>query len=62
MEFRAFELAIEVLGQTVWTIVDAFDLFKEIPSRTPGRGGVGEPGEAGVVRIAPAELALSWSA
>jgi hypothetical protein len=54
MEFRAFEPAIEVLGQTVWTIVDAFDLFKEIPSRILIEEGVGEPGDGGVVRLAPA--------
>jgi hypothetical protein len=54
MEFRAFEPGIEVLGQTVWTIVDAFDLFKQVPSRIMVEEGVGELGRDGLVSIAPA--------
>lgn len=33
MEFQPFEEGIEVLGQTVWAIVDGFMLSKNAPSR-----------------------------
>ncbi len=53
MEFHPFEPGIECLGQTVWTIVDAFDLFKRIPSHILVEEGLGELGDDDVVRLVP---------
>lgn len=51
MQFVAFEPGIEVNGQTVWSVVDAFDHFKAIPSRILIAAGVGVAGPDGVVKI-----------
>jgi hypothetical protein len=52
MQFRAFEPGIEVNGQTVWSVVDGFELFKQIPSRILIAEGIGTD-DGGVVRIDP---------
>jgi hypothetical protein len=53
MQFRAFEPGIEVNGQTVWSVVDGFDHFKQIPSRLLLAEGIGTAGPDGVVQIDP---------
>jgi hypothetical protein len=41
VEFKPFEPGIEVNGQTVYTIVDGFRLFKRVASAVLEREGIG---------------------
>lgn len=51
MEFVAFEPDIEVNGQTVWTVVDAFVLDRRLPSRLLVEEGIGALGDDGLVKL-----------
>jgi len=53
MEFQPFEEGIEVLGQTVWSIVDGFMLSKQAPSRILAAQGIGQLGADGLVKLQP---------
>lgn len=53
MQFRAFERDIEVNGQTVYSIIDGFNIFKKIPSDILLAEGIGERGTDGFVFITP---------
>jgi hypothetical protein len=51
MQFRAFEPGIEVKGQTVWAVIDAFDHFKQIPTRILAAEGIGTTGADGLLQV-----------
>jgi hypothetical protein len=55
MEYVAFEPGIEVNGQTVNSVVEAFALFKKIPSDILLGLGIGRPGPDGLVSMLPDE-------
>src|SRR4051812_37164142 len=51
MQFKPFEPAVEVNGQTVWSIVDGFTLFKQLPSKILLEEGIGKRGDKDLVEI-----------
>lgn len=53
MQFQAFEKGIEVNGQTVWSIVAGFKVYKKLPVKFLLEQGIGEPTDDGFVRIDP---------
>lgn len=53
MQFRPFAPGIEVSGQAVWSLVDAFSPNQQTPSRVLAEAGIGQLGEGGVLKLDP---------
>ena len=51
MQFVPFEDDIEVNGQTVYSVVEGFAIFKKIPSDILLTLGIGRPGPDGLVSL-----------
>ncbi len=51
MQFVPFEDDIEVNGQTVYSVVEGFALFKKVPSDILLTLGIGHPGADGIVTL-----------
>lgn len=51
MQFKAFEPGIEVYGQNVAAVVDAFEHFKHIPSRILAAEKIGKLGPSGAIEF-----------
>jgi len=53
MEYKVFEPDIEVLGQTVYAIVDGFVMLKIVPSKILLKEGLGERKSDGMIKLDP---------
>src|SRR5580698_9021870 len=51
MQFVPFEDDIEVNGQTVYSVVEGFAIFKKVPSDILLSLGIGRPGSDGLVML-----------
>lgn len=51
MQFVPFEDDIEVNGQTVYSVVEGFAIFKKVPSDILLTLGIGTPGPDGIVAL-----------
>src|SRR5262245_35847775 len=51
MQFKPFEEGIEVNGQTVYSVVEGFAIFKKVPSDILLALGIGRVGPDGLVEL-----------